>query len=222
MKRQRSDSSSSRMGKKPRVSRQDATVTAVVRKELRKKTDWKYADYSVAANAVYYNAQPVSLLTNLTRGNLGINNFIGNVIRPQAITLKYFGQSSEIWEVLRIVVFQWFDAVTPFTSGILQDSTLNYALVSPTLVTNKQYIKILYDQSHSLAPTAGGDTTVIGSGITSPVTVYIPGKRLRPVRYNSGNNTCQDGNIYVLALSGDTALATVNLTMYSRITFSDE
>lgn len=224
MKRQRSSSTSKgRMAKKPRVVRQDATVTAVVRKELRKKTDWKYTDWAVAINAIYYNAQPVSLLTNLVRGNLGINNFSGNIIRPQAITLKYFGQTEQLhYEALRIVVFQWFDASTPFTSGILQDSSQTFALVSPTLVTNKQYIKILYDQTHTLSPTAGGDTAVSGDGMTEAVTVYIPGKRLRPIRYNSNTNTCQDGNIFILAISNDTALGSVNMTAYSRITFSDE
>jgi len=219
MKRQRSSSSSGRSAKKPRVTRQDATVTAVVRKELRKKTDWKYTDWSVTQNAVYNISQPVSLLSNLTRGQNGRDNFLGNVVRPQAITLKYFAESGqEAYEALRVIVFQWFDSSTPTTSGVLQTDATTTALVSPTLVTNKQYVKVLYDQLHLLALTSNPG----GNGVTQGVTVYIPGKRLRSVRYNSNNNTCQDGNIFVCAISNDTALGTVNLTMYSRITFSDE
>lgn len=219
MKRKASTSASSKMSKKPRISRQDSTVTAVVRKELRKKTDWKYADLGIINSPVYYNGQPTSLLGNLIRGNLGLNNFQGNIIKPQAITLKYFCESSqETYEGIRIILFQWFDSATPQTGGILQDSNQTVALVSPTLVTNKGYIKILYDQLHMLSITANP----AGNGITQGVTVYIPGKRLRPIRYNSSSNVVQDGNIYILAVSNDTALGTVNLTAYSRITFSDE
>lgn len=221
MKRQRS-TSGNRPSKKPRISRQDATVTAVVRKEMRKKTDWKYTDYSLNASAVYNITQPVSLLSGLTRGSFGLNNFLGNTIKPQAITLKYFCVSSqEAHEGIRIIIFQWFDSEAPSTGGVLQTDTTNTALVSPTLVTNKSFIKILYDKTHILSINAyeGGTR---GDAYIDPVTVYIPGKRLRQVRYNSGSNAVQDGNIYLLAVSNDTALGTVNLTMYSRVTFSDE
>lgn len=222
MKRQRSSSVSSKTNKKPRIARQDATVTAVVRKELRKKTDWKYADYSITGGVVYNNTQPVSLLTNLTRGQTGLNSFLGNTIRPQALTIKYFATSQqESYEALRIVVFQWFDSATPATNGVLQTDATTTALVSPTLVTNKSYIKILYDKLH-IATISAYEGGTRGAGYAEPCTVYIPGKRLREVRYNSGSNTVQDGNIYLLALTDDTALGTVAFTMYSRITFSDD
>lgn len=196
-----------------------AITQEIVQKELRKKIDWKYTDYAYTSNSIYYNTSPVSLLTNLTRGQLGINNFLGNTIRPQAITIKYFAETSqEGYECLRFIVFQWFDASTPSISGVLQDSSTTTALVSPTLVTNKPYIKILYDKLHVLSLTSNP----AGNGIIQGQTVYIKGKRLKEIRYNSSSNTCQDGNLFVLALSNDTALGTVNLTMYARVTFADD
>jgi len=218
MKRQRS-SSTNKQNKKQRT---DSSVPALVRKELRKNTDWLYADYQVTSNAIYYNAAPVSILSNLQRGDNGLNSFAGNIIKPQAITIKYFATSpTSEYQALRFIVFQWFDAATPATSGILQNTSQTTALVSPTLITNKQYIKILYDKLHVTAISAAGDG-LLGDSIIDGQTIYIPGKRLRNVRFASGSNTVQDGNIYVLALSDDTALSTINLTMYARVTFADQ
>lgn len=219
MKRQRPTPYINRPYKRPRLVRQDADVTAVVRKELRKKTDWKYTDYAVTQSAVYYNAAPVSLLQNLVRGDVGINNFEGNIINPQGLTVKYFAESIQSsYEAVRIMIFQWMDSATPATSGILQNTGTTTALVSPTLITNKAYIRVLYDRLHPLQPSYNGAASCSGM---AEATVYIPGRKLRQIRFNSGNNTVQDGNIYVLALSDDTALGTVNLTLYSRLTFSD-
>jgi len=219
MKRRAALSTTQAIPAPKRRKTQLAMTQEIVKAELRKKIDWKYTDYAVTSSPVYYNSPPLSLLSNLTRGQLGINNFLGNTIRPQAITIKYFCETSqETYQALRFVVFQWFDAATPATSGVLQDSNQTIALVSPTLVTNKPYIKILYDKLHVLATTS----SPAGNGIIQGQTVYIKGRRLKEIRYNSSTNTCQDGNLFVLAISNDTALGTVNLTMYSRVTFADD
>jgi len=221
MKRQRSTSQSgSGPNKKPRMQRQNATVQAVVRKELRKKTDWRYADWSVSASPIYSTANIVNIFQNLTRGDAGLNNFQGNDIQPQAITMKYYCETAQPFNTIRVMLFQWFDSAIPALTGILQSGVTGIALVSPTLVTNKKYIKVLYDKTHMLAPTAG-DASIVGNGTIEPVTVYIPGKRLRTVRYNATTNTVQDGAIYLLLVSDDAALGTVNFTTFVRTTFSD-
>lgn len=227
MKRQRSSSANSRMAKKPRYQRQDATVTAVVRKELRKKTDWRYADYSLTATNVQNAGTVYSLYSNLVRGDGGLNNFDGNLIRPQAITMKYFIHTSTVRNAVRVLLFQWFDSATPVTTGILQTNTSGLATIAPTLVTNKAYIKVLYDRTHQFAPTAshgdnGGNTVIDGEGVTDPVTVYIPGKRLRVTKYNSSTNVVQEGNLYLLLISDDAVIPSPQITLYSRVTFSDD
>lgn len=224
MKRQRSGSVNSKAAKKPRLVRQDATVTAVVRKELRKKTDWKFTDYGISSSPIYNIGAIETLYQNLSRGTNGKDNYTGNVIRPQAITLKYWAEcGSTKWTNLRVMIFQWFDSVIPSVSGILENTTTGQGVISPTLITNKQYIKVLYDKTHILSPTAAdGSGNVIGYGTVDPQTVYIPGKRLRTTKFNSNSNVVQDGDIYILMISDDSALGTVNFTMYSRVTFSDE
>lgn len=205
-----------------RVKRQDPTVTAVVRKELRKKTDWKYADINANATNVQTGGSITSLFSNLVRGDAGINNFDGNIITPQAITMKYNIHTSVLRNAVRVMLFQWFDSAVPVISGVLQTNAAIAATLSPVLVTNKSYIKVLYDRTHCLAPTAGGDTTVIGEGVTDTITVYIPGKRLRKVRYNSTTNVVQEGQLYLLLISDDAAIPSPQINYYCRVTFSDD
>lgn len=211
-----------RPAKRQRSKSQLAMTQEIVRRELRKKTDWLYTDAAATGVTVYNSGVISSLYSNLIRGDAGINNFNGNHIKPQAITFKYYAETNQVYNVLRVMLIQWFDSATPALSGILQSVVSGQGVIAPTLITNKQYIKVLYDKTHMLAPTAGGDTTVIGNGIIDPVTVYIPGKRLKPTKYNSGTNVVQDGNLFLVAVSDDAALSTVNLTWYSRVTFADQ
>lgn len=221
MKRKASTQAVSSRRKRPARS-SSTTVQAVVKKELRKKTDWKYTDVFGASIPIYNTgASIISLYANLSRGDAGINNFDGNMVHPQALLFRYYAETSQVYNVLRVMLIQWFDAAVPVINGLVQQTATGIACVAPTLVTNKQYIRVLYDKTHMLAPTAGDTGALGGYGVMDPVTVYIPGKRLRNTKFNSGTNFVQDGNLYLFAVSDDTALGTVNLTYYSRVTFSD-
>lgn len=221
MKRKATTQAVSSRRKRPARS-SSTTVQAVVKKELRKKTDWKYTDVFGASIPVYNTgATIISLYANLSRGDAGINNFDGNMVHPQALLFRYYAETSQVYNVIRVMLIQWFDAAVPVINGLVQQTATGIACVAPTLVTNKQYIRVLYDKTHMLAPTAGDTGALGGYGVMEPVTVYIPGKRLRNTKFNSGTNFVQDGNLYLFAVSDDTALGTVNLTYYSRVTFSD-
>jgi len=208
---------SKRPAKRARTQNTQAMTTKIVKREMRKNTDWKYADTSQTGVAVYnLGAQLYSLWDSVSRGLEGRNDFVGNFTDPQAVLIKYHAETAQTFNVLRVLVFQWFDAGTPVLSGILQSTATGLACEAPILVTNKEYIKVLYDKTHMLAAPYSG-----GNGVMDPCTVYIPGKRLRRTKWNSGTSVVQDGNIYILLLSDDTALGTVNATYYARITFSD-
>lgn len=202
-----------------RARRNPQTVQAIVKNELRKKTDWKYTDVGLAGQNVTSAGTISALYVNAVRGDLGTDNFEGNIVVPQAVTLKYFCHTSEIRNVVRVMVFQWFDSTVPVPAGILQNIALPFGVVSPTLVTNKDFIKVLYDKSHQFAPTAGNPVT--GEGTTDPVTIYIPGRKLKPTRFQSGLNVVQDGALYILYISDDLVVPSPQITWYSRITFAD-
>jgi len=222
MKRQRSSSKQNGPSKRRRTSRpQSSSVSLAVRQELRKKADWKYTDLSSVLSSVSTTGTIQSILANLGRGTAGINAFTGNDLVPQAITLKYYMQTNQTYNAVRFMVFQWFSSTVPTLGSVLQSTTGGISTISATLVTNKRDMRILYDRTHVYAPTASGDTTVLGNGVVDTQIVYIPGKRLRPVRFNSTADAIVYGQIYVLTVSDDALVSYPSVSWYSRVTFSD-
>lgn len=220
MKRRTSLSTSQQRPAKRQKS-QLAITQEIVKKELRKNIDWKYTDNSAVVTNVSSTGTITSLLANLIRGDAGKDNFGGNIVTPQAITIRYFWTSQQTYNAVRFMVFQWFDSGTPAVTGVIESNATTTGTLSPVLITNKQFIKVLYDETHVIAPTAGGDTTPIGYGASPAIKIYIPGKRLKQVRYNSTTNVVQDGNLFCLAISDDSLPNYPQVSWYSRVTFSD-
>lgn len=206
--------------KKPRAIKRQKTTQAIVVAELRKHTDWKYTDWGLSGANVTSAGTIASLYQNLIRGTNGQDQFVGNIVTPQAITLKFFAHTSELRNVVRVIVFQWFDDGVPTVAGILQNPAIPFGCISPILVSNKEFIKVLADQSFQMAPSAGNPIT--GEGVTGPHTIYIPGKRLKPTRWQASANVVQDGNLFILYISDDLLPAHPQITWYSRVTFSDK
>jgi dienelactone hydrolase len=190
-----------------------------VRKEIRKKADWLYTDVS-GSGGVSNAGTFVNLLTSANRGLNGINGYSGNTINPSGLRLKYYWSTDQAHNSVRVLLFQWFDATVPALNGLLQSTVSGQATLSPMLTTNLQYIKVLYDGHHMIAPTAADGGSVLGSG-TACADVYIPGKRLKQIKFNSTYNTVQDGCLYMLLLSDDSVLNFPQCTYYARLTFTD-
>lgn len=197
-------------------------MTAVVKKELRKKTDWKYTDVSANNSAVTTAGTLTSLLSNLSRGDNGLDNFSGTSIKPQAVLMKYFCNTNQVYNNVRVIIFQWFDATAPTVATVLQSNAAVTAVLSPILITSKPNIKILYDQTHTFAPTASGDTAVLGEGIVPVQTIYIPGKRLRAVKFNASSTARSSGDLYMMHISDDSLATFPAISWFSRVTFSDD
>lgn len=213
--------------KKPRVARAMPTpvVASTVRREMRKNMDVKYTDLS--ANFTTCDASATSTLTsalvNLSRGTAGLNNFQGNDIDPVGFTCKYTCITSPLvaaqYGIVRAVAFQWFDASTPTLAGVLQVTTAGIGIHSPVLVTNKAQIRILYDSLHFISPNAGDTAGIVAAG-GATAKFYIPGSRLKKIRFNSGTGNVQDGAIYMMFLS-DKATNTPSVAYYTRLSFTD-
>lgn len=197
------------------------SVESIVRKELRKKTDFKITDASTVSANVSSSGTIQSLLTNLVRGDNAKDNFQGSIIKPQGLYMKYNLHTNQEYNSCRVLVFQWFDSGTPAVTGVLETNATNLGTLSPKLWTNSEFIKVLYDKHVIISPSAGGDSTVIGQGVFCD-TLYIPGRRLRRVKYNSTTNVIQDGNIYVLFISDDSLTSYPVINYYSRVTFADQ
>lgn len=219
MKRARSSGKSKQPTKKRKTQAQVAQ--AVVRKELRKTTELKYTDHQLINSGVNSSATIGSLLQNLTRGDAGINSFEGNLLRPQAIRIKYHFNTDQVYSTCRFLVFQWFDNTPPILGTVLANVSTGSAPICDINVNYKRFIKVLHDQTQVISPTASGDATVLGQGITPVTDVYIPGKRIRAVKMNSTTNVIMDGDIYYLIVSDDSLITYPAVSFFSRVSFTD-
>lgn len=206
---------------KRRRSNNQAATRAIVRSELRRNGDLKYVDRSNALQSMSSSGTLVKLFgTQFIQGSDGLNNYDGNTLTMNGVSLKFMCQTNQNYNFCRVMVFQWLDSSTPVLSGILQDTTTGIATVSPTLVTNKSFLKVLYDKPFAMAPTADSAVTV-GNGIYEG-SCYIPAKRLSKVRMDATNDaTCQKGQIYLMYLSDDSVTTFPQITYYFRGSFYD-
>lgn len=188
-------------------------------KQPKVKIDLKYADYLVSAN-VTNGGTITSLFSNMTRGDNGLNMHNGNIVIPRYITVDYFFVTQQLYNSLRIMVFQWQETTTPTLSTLLQSTTSGIATISPINISAKSEIKVLADHKLILAPSAGGDTTPIGHGVYSG-SMYIPERKLKPVRFNASANLIQSQNIYVMFVSDDAVPVYPTLNLYTRVAFTD-
>lgn len=184
------------------------------------KSETKYTDLAVSNTSVTSSGYINSLLSNLVRGDNGLNQFQGNMIYPKYVQVDYYTYSNQTYNAIRIMVFQWMDSATPVLSGVLANTAAGIAPISQTLVTNKGFIKVLYDDRHIIAPTAGGDTTPVGFACHMGK-AFIPGSKIKPIRYNSSSNVVQDGNIYILAVSDDSVPTYPAMYFHSRVAYTD-
>jgi len=208
--------------KKQRVSQSQLAMTqTVVRRELAKRGDLKYVDRSAALQSMSSSSTFIKLFgTQFIQGSDGWNNYDGNTLSMSGVTLKYCCQTNQNYNFCRVLVFQWLDSSTPVLSGILQDTSTGVACVSATLVTNKSFMKILYDKTFNMAPTADS-AVAVGNGIFTD-SCFIPGSRLAKVRMDATNDaTCQKGQIYLLYLSDDSVTTFPQITYYLRGSFYD-
>lgn len=221
MKR-KADAPKTRKGysKRSRSSNYMASVArSEARKEVRKDKDWLFTDVS-GSGGVSSSGTFVNLLSSANRGLAGLNGYSGNTINPSGLRVKYYWSTDQAYNSVRVLLFQWFDATTPALSGIVQSTTAGQATISPMMTTNLQYIKVLYDGHHMLAPSAADGGSILGQGVAS-ADIYIPGKRLKQIKFNSTTNVVQDGCLYMLLLSDDSVVSFPQCTYYSRLTFTD-
>lgn len=191
-------------------------------KELQSKADLKYADAFGSVNAnVTSSGSVLNILSNLTRGDNGLDNFNGNSIKIKGITLNYGCHSNQSYNYMRVMLIQWYDSGTPALTGILNTVTTGLAPFAFIYVTNRKNIKVLYDKTFVMSPSAGGDSTVTGEGVFTDK-VYIDGARIKKVTYRSGENTIQDGGIYLITISDDSLTTYPQINWGTRVSFYDD
>lgn len=211
----RKASPSSKYSKAKRVKRNSQTPSLLyknpsfVNREL-DSNDYKVTDTLVNGQAVSTSGYLISLLANLTPGNGYTNNFLGQKINPVGIKINWEVICGDTTNLMRIVLFQWFDSTAPLAASVLQNNCL-----SPVLIDNRENTKVLRDELVSLAlPSNTGGAVASGS-------IYVKSKRIQQAYYNANANTWQKGNLYLLFISDSVVLPNPSISYYSRVTFLD-
>lgn len=204
-----------------RARRAAPAVKAEVARQIRTMSDVKFTDvYNNPSNCT--SSGVISSATvNLVRGTAGIDNFQGNNIVPKGFTMRYtLSANTQLYSVIRVMCFQWFDASVPTISGILQQTGAQQVTMSSISVTNKDQIRVLVDKCYYMNPQAGDNAGIVGyGGVVDKF--YIPGSRLRKLKFNPSTNAVQDGCIYTLFISDDSTATFPTFNFYSRLSFTD-
>lgn len=173
------------------------------------------------ATAVSTSGYIQSLTANMTRGNAAVDNYLGNEVLPTSVRVNIgltIGPSlvanGDGTNFMRILLFQWFDSTSPAVSGILNASTSPFSML---YWHNKENIKVLADR---LVP-------LYQQGLRQDSfyawceEIYVKGKKMIPIKFNSAGTAAQKGEIYLLVLSDSSVPANPYMVYQSQITYTD-
>lgn len=166
------------------------------------------------------NAGHVSdLLSNMIPGTSSVNNFVGNEILPTSvrvhvsITMGPLAGVGDGTNICRLVLFQWKDSIVPAVNGVLAIGT---APQSQYLWDNIENMNILADRMYALkqiVPNSGYDAICDK--------IYIKGKNMTPVKWNTSTGAVQKGGIYALMISDSSIPPAPYFSLYTQVTYTD-
>jgi len=149
---------------------------------------------------------------------------IGNEIEIKHIQFNYSLDCADTANIVRVVLFQWFQQDSsnfPTIGDIFMNNGAGYPWLDMYNYENKKNFKILYDRTHSLSASAGNPyTTVIKQKFYGK---RIPIKRIKFAGdAESGYPALLvKGNIYYMFISDSSVPAHPNIKMAVRTLFTD-
>ncbi len=175
--------------------------------------------YVSGSLTVDWTGSILNVVTNLTRGDGAINAFTGSLLKPTSLRLRWSidSTSAGITETMsvRVLIFQWLDAVTPTTAGIFQDTGTAQSFLSPYEWTNIRKIIPKYDHT--------GVCRVYDSSaqLVEPFdTGFIGG--FKTVQFNATSLQQQMNGLYIAFISNLGILSTLpDVHYYCELVFSD-
>lgn len=161
-----------------------------------------------------------NILANLTRGTGMVDNYLGSEILPTSIRERMsiaMGPNAlangDGTNVIRVIIFQWFDASVPVVNGVLQSASP----YSPISWQNRKLIKVLSDKLYGTKQ--AGDPSLTYDLVTDAI--YVKSKKLKPTRFNNAGTNAQEGGLYALFLSDSSVAAHPFLSSQLTVTFTD-
>lgn len=163
----------------------------------------------------------VNILSNMSRGTGMVNEFLGSEILPTSVRERMSialgpgagGVAADGTNVVRVIIFQWYDSSTPAVSGVLQ--TVNP--YSPLRWENKPLINVLSDKLYGVKQQ--GETSITYDLVTDQI--YIKSKKIKPVRFHQTNTNAQDGGLYALFISDSSIAPNPYVSSNLSVTYTD-
>lgn len=221
----RKGSVSATAAKRPRSAltpAQSAEVQRQVNRTLARSKDYKICTYERTSAAVDYNGTVYDLFTNMARGDNGRNNFEGQHV--QIVNMHIRGQvaCADVSNMLRIIVFQWYDDTAPTTTSILDNAGIIGTADAPYATrnwSNRPLYRILRDDMIQLQANA---TLTGGNGFVYPINYFIKSKKITKTFWAATAVSIQKGGIYLCVVSDSAAVTHPNIIFTSEIIFTDE
>lgn len=161
-----------------------------------------------------------NIYANLVRGTGMVDNYLGSEILPTSVRERMsiaMGPNAlangDGTNVIRVILFQWFDASVPVVNGVLE-SISPYAPIS---WQNRKLIKVLSDKLYGTKQ--AGDPSLTYDLLTD--SIYIKSKKMKPTRFNNAGTNAQEGGLYALFLSDSSVVAHPFVSSQLTVTFTD-
>lgn len=202
-----------------RKDRADYAVARVI------KPDYKITDAAFGPSAVTTAGTVLNLMTSMVAGTGYKNNYIGREIQPVGLDLRIsvVGALSNAFAAAdlnnqtRIMVFQWMDDAVPTVASTLEGGSV----LSPIEINNYNNIEVLYDENFATFMAAFDPVNNYGSSTSHTRRIYIKGKKMRNVEFNSTGGGLSKGGIYAVIVSDSAIAPSPTYAIYSRLTFLD-
>jgi hypothetical protein len=196
-------------GRKQPISK--AEVRQMIQSSIEQVVEQKVT-YTRQQGSVDFAGITLDLTAGLTRGDGAMDEFTGNIIRPESLKILASWSTGQSHTTARIIVFQWKDASVPVAPGILQYTGASNAPFSPLFWTNVPLIHVLYDELTTIFPVAGS---------FAATNLVINITKMRPISYPVGGTIPQKNGLYMCAITDDGIIAYPQLTFISELRFTD-
>lgn len=206
-----------------RPVKKNTTVRRVARAEakkvLNKAVESKIHDGAVptagidwdGAGSVWSVTTDPSAGTSITSGT-GPNQYVGTVIRPTYLMIRFQIGAADPTNMLRIIVLQDIAGGVPTVPNVLQSTGNIRAPLSALDTRFDNTYRVIADRTFSLDTT----TTVQRVG-----KIKIGMRQLRPMHFLNGLGTLEKAGIYILAVSDSGVSAHPTLQLYWRLHYKD-
>lgn len=204
---------------KPRISTNTKkAVTKIVKSQIKKVQENKHIDYPNIFLVSY--AGTIIPAFDVPQGNSDVTRN-GDQLTPVSIQYSYQWIGGDSNNISRLIIFRWhpFYVVNPPTPGLILELVSNAnAPNSPYVHDQRGNFEVLYDKLTSTNGTDAVTLATSNSQVSYRGSIKMAKKK---VQYAAGSTTNAMDNIYILAITDSSATNHPQLTIYTRMNFTD-